>query len=139
MMREPVIDIVAGIVRDVEGRILLVRKRGTQAFMQPGGKRESGEEDLSVLARELREELACGLVPGSPLRIGAFEAAAANEPGYRVRAQVYEVALEGEIVPQAEIAEIAWVDPDAVGAIVLAPLTRDGILPHIRAARAGGS
>jgi 8-oxo-dGTP diphosphatase len=139
MTREPVIDIVAGIVRDGQGRILLVRKRGTRAFMQPGGKRDNGEGDLSVLARELREELACRLVPGSPLRIGAFEAAAANEPGCRVRAQVYEVAVEGEIVPQSEIEEIAWVDPDAVGAIVLAPLTRDSILPHVRAARAEGS
>jgi 8-oxo-dGTP diphosphatase len=33
------IELVAGLIRDEAGRVLLVRKRGTAAFMQPGGKR----------------------------------------------------------------------------------------------------
>jgi 8-oxo-dGTP diphosphatase len=36
------IEIVAALIRDGAGRVLLVRKRGTMAFMQPGGKRDSG-------------------------------------------------------------------------------------------------
>jgi hypothetical protein len=31
------IEIVAALIRDGAGRMLLVRKRGTTAFMQPGG------------------------------------------------------------------------------------------------------
>ena len=38
-----VIRIVAAVVADERGRLLLVRKRGTTAFMQPGGKPEAGE------------------------------------------------------------------------------------------------
>ena len=34
------IRIVAALIRDEAGRVLLVRKRGTAAFMQPGGKRD---------------------------------------------------------------------------------------------------
>ena len=39
-MSEQVISIVAALIRDPAGRVLLVRKRGTVAFMQPGGKRD---------------------------------------------------------------------------------------------------
>jgi 8-oxo-dGTP diphosphatase len=59
------IEIVAALIRDSAGRVLLVRKRGTTAFMQPGGKRDSGEDDITALAREVDEELGCRLVPDS--------------------------------------------------------------------------
>jgi len=47
----------AALIRDGAGRVLLVRKRGTTAFMQPGGKRDSGEDDVTALAREIDEEV----------------------------------------------------------------------------------
>jgi 8-oxo-dGTP diphosphatase len=49
------IEIVAALIRDDAGRVLLVRKRGTSAFMQPGGKRDPGEDDVAALAREIDE------------------------------------------------------------------------------------
>ena len=58
-----------------------------------------------------------------------FECAAANEPGYQVRAAVYAVNVEGAIRPQAEIDQIVWVDPQALPDLPLAPLTRDHVLP----------
>ena len=48
------IEVVAALIRNEHGHVLLVRKQGTRAFMQPGGKREPGEDDLAALARELR-------------------------------------------------------------------------------------
>ena len=51
-MTEKIISIVAALIRDADGRVLLVRKRGTSAFMQPGGKRDAGESDVAALARE---------------------------------------------------------------------------------------
>ena len=127
-----VIDIVAAVIRDPAGRVLLVRKHGTVVFMQPGGKREPGEEDGAALARELREELGCRLEPGTAQGLGVFEARAANEPGRRVRAAIYLVEVEGPLEPQGEIAEIAWVDPDRPPGIPLAPLTHDHVLPAVR-------
>lgn len=123
------IRIVAALVRDAQGRVLLVRKRGTAAFMQPGGKREAGEDDLSALGRELREELGC-LIDGANARyLGTFRAAAAHEPGESVEAAVYAVGLAGEISPRAEIEELLWVDPRAPGSAALAPLTERHVLP----------
>jgi 8-oxo-dGTP diphosphatase len=123
------IEIVAALIRDGAGRVLLVRKRGTAAFMQPGGKRDSGEDDIAALAREINEELGCGLVRDSVQPLGEFDAVSANEPGWRVRASLYGLAVTGDIAPQAEIDAMVWIDPAAPPDIPLAPLTRDHVLP----------
>ena len=99
-MSEGVINIVAALVRDDYGRVLLVRKRGTEAFMQPGGKRDAGESDVAALSRELIEELGCHVTENSARGLGVFECAAANEPGFRVRAAVYAVDIEALSSPR---------------------------------------
>ena len=73
------IAIVAAVIRDAAGRVLLVRKHGTTAFMQPGGKREPGESDIAALDRELSEELGCGLLQASAKSLGVFRAPASNQ------------------------------------------------------------
>jgi 8-oxo-dGTP diphosphatase len=129
MMASCTIKIVAALIRDGAGRVLLVRKRGTKAFMQPGGKLDAGEDDISALSREISEELGCLVVPASVRSLGAFDAVAANEPGYRVEANLYHVDVTGEIAPSREIDEAIWVDPASPPDIFLAPLTRDHVLP----------
>lgn len=128
----PPIEIVAALICDADGKILLVRKRGTTAFMQPGGKRDNGEDDHTALARELDEELGCRVIAGSQRHLGDFVCAAANEPGREAKAAVYAVEVSGIIAPAAEIEEVAWVDPARPDARPLAPLTRDHILPLAR-------
>ena len=123
------IKIVAALIRDRSGRVLLVRKRGTKAFMQPGGKLDAGEDEITALSREISEELGCILDPESVLPLGAFDAVAANEPGFRVKANLYRVDVTGEILLSREIDEAIWVDPASPPDIHLAPLTRDHVLP----------
>jgi len=123
------IDIVTALIRNEQGHVLLVRKRGTERFMQPGGKREPGESDEAALSREVQEELGCIIVPESMQPLGVFEAPAANEPGRWVRARAYAARIGGPITCRAEIAEYAWVDPREPGSRKLAPLVRDTILP----------
>lgn len=123
---------VAAVIRDVRGHVLLVRKRGTPTFIQPGGKREPGEQPLATLARELHEELGVALRPGAR-RLGEFEDVAVNEPDTRVRAEVYLAEVGGEPAPRAEIEELAWVDPAAPGERVIAPLSRTQLLPAVAA------
>jgi len=123
------IKIVAALIRDDAGRVLLVRKRGTTAFMQPGGKRDPGEDDVAALSREIAEELGCRVVRASIRPLGEFDAVAANEPGFRVQASLYGIDVTGDVAPSREIDQTIWIDPAAPPDIVLAPLTRDHVLP----------
>ena len=123
------IKVVAALICDNAGRVLLVRKRGTAAFMQPGGKRDPGEDDIAALSREIAEELGCGVVRASVRPLGEFDAIAANEPGFRVQACLYGIDVTGDITPSREIDEMIWIDPVAPPDIPLAPLTRDHVLP----------
>jgi 8-oxo-dGTP diphosphatase len=131
-MSERIISVVAALIRDDSGRVLLVRKGGTAAFMQPGGKRDAGESDVTALSREIVEELGCRVTQDSARPLGVFDCAAANEQGFRVQAAVYAVDVEGAIKPQAEIDEMVWVDPKALPDLHLAPLTRYHVLPLAR-------
>jgi 8-oxo-dGTP diphosphatase len=114
------------------GETLLVRKRGTAAFMQPGGKRADGETDLVALERELAEELGCGLEPGSCRALGSYSAPAANEPGWTVEVELFAATLAGEVCASAEIEEAVWIDPNIEPPFDLAPLTRRHALPLAR-------
>jgi 8-oxo-dGTP pyrophosphatase MutT (NUDIX family) len=127
-----VIRIVAAVVAGADGQTLLVRKRGTAAFMQPGGKLAPGETPISALEREIGEELGCALDRISCRSLGTVDAPAANEPGFTVNAQLFAATLMGEVRAKGEIEEIAWVDPDMEPLLHLAPLTRDHALPFAR-------
>ncbi|MGV0805641.1 NUDIX hydrolase [Mycolicibacterium setense] len=131
-MTTRVIRIVAAVVLDEHDRLLLVRKRGTTAFMQPGGKIEAGEQPIEALAREVREELGVGFALSEAEVLGRHSAPAANEPGHSVDAWLYLVRVDGEPQPQAEIAEMIWIDLAAPGDVELAPLTRDTVLALAR-------
>jgi 8-oxo-dGTP diphosphatase len=127
-----VIQIAAALLIGTDGRTLLVRKRGTTAFMQPGGKIEPGEPPAVALARELEEELGLLIDPAQAGYLGSFAAPAANEPGFEVRCELFEVRIDGDVVPAAEIEEVVWISADSHPELPLAPLTRDSILPIYR-------
>ena len=127
-----VIRIAAALLIGADGRTLLVRKRGTQAFMQPGGKIDAGESAPVALVRELYEELGLQVLPEHAQFLGEFSAVAANEPGFEVNCQLYRLDIGQEVAPAAEIEEVVWVDAGEVDHLHLAPLTRDSILPLYR-------
>ncbi|MGY2044118.1 NUDIX hydrolase [Pseudomonas pergaminensis] len=127
------IRIAAALLIGGDGQTLLVRKRGTQAFMQPGGKIDAGEQPADALARELHEELNLRIEPGAAVYLGKFSAPAVNEPGFTVEAELFQVQIYEPVSPAAEIEEVRWIDPAGDGGLVLAPLTRDLILPFYRA------
>jgi 8-oxo-dGTP pyrophosphatase MutT (NUDIX family) len=127
-----VIRIAAALLIGADGRTLLVRKRGTQAFMQPGGKIDAGESAPIALVRELYEELGLQVLPEHAQFLGEFSAVAANEPGFEVNCQLYRLDIGQEVAPAAEIEEVVWIDAGNVDHLHLAPLTRDSILPLYR-------
>lgn len=129
-MTASTIRIAAAVIRDEGGRLLLVRKRGTSAFMQAGGKIEPGELPAAALARELREELGIAVDPDAASHLGSFSAPAANEPETQVEAELFELSITGEPIPAAEIEEMIWLKPEAAAGIELAPLTATFVLPR---------
>jgi len=123
------IHVSAAVIRDDEGRLLMVRKTGTTAFMQPGGKPEHGESASETLRRELLEELGLDLHADALQSLGSFTADAANEPGFLVVADVFDVDIGGqEPVIGAEIAELRWVAGTDAAHLEIAPLAREYFL-----------
>lgn len=123
------IHVSAAVIRDGDGRLLLVRKSGTTAFMQPGGKPEDGEDAATTLVREIREELGLRLDAADLEPLGSFAAAAANEPGFEVVAEVFAADIRDQTpVASAEIAELRWVGSDEIDQLEVAPLAREYFL-----------
>lgn len=127
-----IIRIAAAVLIGPDGRTLLVRKRGTQAFMQPGGKIDAHEQPIEALARELEEELALKIDPVRATYLGHFCAPAVNEPGFEVQAELFLLHIDADVALAAEIEEVQWIDPRGDGGLTLAPLTGEVILPFYR-------
>jgi 8-oxo-dGTP pyrophosphatase MutT (NUDIX family) len=125
----PVLRIAAAMLVRADGRTLLVRKRHTSIFMQPGGKIDPGETTQSALVRELKEELGISVDIQSLVPLGQFLAPAANEAGVMVDAALFMVECDQAVQPAAEIEEAIWLEPDAPRDFPIAPLTDGYVLP----------
>lgn len=119
---------VALIIND-RGEMLTVRKRGTTAFMQPGGKIDAGETPVAALIRELREELALTCAPEDFSYEGCYREQAANEPGMMVEAEAFSWRAGPVVSPQAEIDEVKWLPVDGPIDVERAALTRRHLFP----------
>lgn len=122
VLPDPVV-VAAVAVWSLDGRLLTVRKRGTQRFMLPGGKIEPGETFPECARRELAEEVGI-VVPRHGLEsLGTWHEPAANEPGVVVEATMFDAGVVGHpAAAAAEIAEIRWLDLRESLAEDLAPL-----------------
>lgn len=116
-------------VFDATGRLLTVRKRGTDKFMHPGGKPEIGESAAEAASRELAEEVGIRVAPQDLELLGTWLATAANEDHTNIEATVFIAPGIYDARPSAEIAEIRWLDPTEELPGDLAPLLTEHILP----------
>ncbi|GAA1354021.1 DUF6314 family protein [Falsarthrobacter nasiphocae] len=143
----PVITVSAVELLTGARQLVVVRKKGTHAFMQPGGKPEPGEGPREAAARELAEELGLDLGPGAFEHAGSWRGRPANEAGFELFAECYRAALpEGldpdALAPAAEIAEVRLLTLGELREAVetglvpgtpysIAPLLRESIAPRL--------
>lgn len=129
--------VVSVTFRNAAGALLLVRKRGTDRFMLPGGKPEPGESHEDAAVREVREELGLTLGREQLSLLGHWSAGAANEPGLTISSDVFTAPLVGEPMAANEIEELRWLPlgPDAVRAPRLSPLLTEHVIPTLQATR----
>jgi 8-oxo-dGTP diphosphatase len=116
----PHIDVVVGIIRDDDGRVLINQRRsethlaGLWEF--PGGKREAGESWQSALLRELDEELGIAVLRAEPLLTVSHD-----YPDRQVRLNVWTVlSFTGKPYPR-EQQPIVWVRPQEMAGIEFLP------------------
>ena len=131
MSRSPDFVVAAVVLRSDTGEVILVRKRGTQRFMLPGGKIDPGETPAAAVIREIHEELGVVLNPDELVELGVFEAAAANEPGKRVQGHMFSHPAVMGAQPQGEIAEMIWFTLGEQRSD-LAPLFEHHVLPLLK-------
>lgn len=131
-----IITVSAICFQRADGAVLTVRKRGTRAWMLPGGKPEGGETAAECAVREVFEELGIEIPLDRIEPMGEFVTRAANEAGFALHASVFRTSDPIEPVAQAEIEALRWTDPAAgIDDEAEAPLNRELVFPLLLAER----
>ena len=92
-----------------DGKLLCARSKNKDLFYIPGGKRELAESDEQALIREIQEEVSVELIPSSIKFAEVFKAQADGKSNdTTVKLTCYFADFQGELSPDAEIEEIAF-------------------------------
>jgi len=114
------IHVVAGVIQDARGRILLTRRTETRdmpgLWEFPGGKREPGESSEAALVRELHEELGIDASVGDWLM-----EVPQRYPDKRLRLEVRHVASWKGQPRGREGQALTWVPPDRLSRYSMPP------------------
>jgi 8-oxo-dGTP diphosphatase len=95
------------LIRD--RKLLFARTKGRDVFFNVGGRPEIGEDDLTALRREVREETGTELRYDTIRYLRTFSAQAhVHAEGTLVVMRCYEAEVDGTLVPSSEIEELAW-------------------------------
>ena len=113
-------------------KLLVVRKKNTDKFILPGGKRIAGENDTDTLKREIKEELQCDIDTGILKFIGEFEDIAANEYNTIINIRLYVGALPSDSIKvDNEIIEYIWFNCSKDNVQNLSRSIKNKIIPNL--------
>jgi 8-oxo-dGTP diphosphatase len=111
--------VVAALIRE-GGKILLSQRRPDQSFPGcwefPGGKVEPGESPRAALAREIDEELGCGVTVGA-----LFEEVDHRYDAFDLKMMVFDCAVTTGAPTARQVAAVAWFAPKDIPSLELPP------------------
>lgn len=109
---------VAGLVRDSDGRVLMIHSpRRDWEF--PGGQVEEGEDLITALQREVSEET------GITVTVGKLAGVYSNVKSHIVMFDFLCEFVSGELQASAESLAVEWVEADEALPRIIRPVIRD--------------
>jgi 8-oxo-dGTP diphosphatase len=119
-----IIEVVAALIQDGEGRYLITRRRGGSHLAGmwefPGGKREPGEALEDAMRRELTEELSASFGVGEKVETVRWE-----YPERTVVIHFYRCRLESGTIEPLESQAMDWVAPERLRELDFPPADRE--------------
>lgn len=124
---------IAGTMINEKGEILVVKKYGSDIFINPGGRVEGNETQIETLKRELKEELDIEMTEATPFDSFHSERAM-HDPDSSLTIHVYIVKWTGNIVPSSEIETAIWLSKEDLEnkKYNLSPQLLEQIIPALR-------
>ncbi len=109
---------VAGLVRDAEGQVLMIRSpRRDWEF--PGGQVEEGEDLVTALQREILEET------GMVVTVGKLAGVYSNTKSHIVMFDFLCELVSGKLQTSAESLAVEWVEASEALERIIRPVIRD--------------
>jgi 8-oxo-dGTP diphosphatase len=119
-----VVEVVAALIQDDEGRYLITRRRGGSHLAGmwefPGGKREPGESLEEALRRELIEELSATFSVGEKVETVTWPYAERT-----VVLHFYRCRFESGTIEPCEQQAMEWVEPARLAELQFPPADRE--------------
>ncbi len=119
-----VVEVVAALIQDGQGRYLITRRRGRSHLAGmwefPGGKREAGESLEAALRRELTEELSAVFSVGEKVETVRWD-----YPQRTVVIHFYRCRFESGTIEPLESQAMEWVSPERLKELDFPPADRE--------------
>lgn len=89
-------------------KVLLNRAKGKSFYYLPGGKVDKGETPEEAVIREVKEEVAVQLLPGTLRPLQVFQGEAHEKTDVIIEIRAYTSDFRGQLKPSGETAEIRF-------------------------------
>ena len=125
-------EIVAVVLRDTHGRVLVLRITSTSEFVLPYGSIDDVINPAHAAQLIAHEAIRAAVDMSKLRRLATYISPAANDASQTIHTHVYVYEEEISVAhPDKEIAELAWVDPAAPD-VDIAPLLKERVFPALQ-------